>query len=273
MRWGDADFEGGDGEVEAPAPYETEPDENGVKTIVSYDTKEDGTKVKITKKVKVTKTTTKVSKAVLARRKWTKFGDCQGEGPGPQAGSTGISDDIKLEMVEKQKKPKVKQESDTKDMGIICRYCGAVGDHWTLKCPLRHKFEVPGGDDEDEDGPSIGMGRGRGGPGGEGRSALGLRSYIPPNRREDREEATVRVSNLSEETDERDIQDLFKRYGPIQRIYLAKDKYTGMAKGFAFVNFYSRPDAERAIKELDGHGFLNLIMHCEWARPSTRERY
>lgn len=47
MRWGDADFEGGDGEVEAPAPYETEPDENGVKTIVSYDTKDDGTKVKV----------------------------------------------------------------------------------------------------------------------------------------------------------------------------------------------------------------------------------
>ena len=45
MRWGDADFEGG--EAEAPAPYETEPDENGVKTIVSYDTKDDGTKVKV----------------------------------------------------------------------------------------------------------------------------------------------------------------------------------------------------------------------------------
>lgn len=36
--------------------------------------------------------------------------------------------------------------------------------------------------------------------------------------------ATVRVTNLSEETKEQDLRDLFGHFGPIHRVYLAKDK-------------------------------------------------
>jgi translation initiation factor 3 subunit G len=79
----------------------------------------------------------------------------------------------------------------------------------------------------------------------------------------------VRVTNLSEDTKESDLQDLFRPFGPINRIYLAKDKHTGLSKGFAFISFIRREDAQRAIDKLDGYGYDNLILHLEWARPST----
>lgn len=42
--------------------------------------------------------------------------------------------------------------------------------------------------------------------------------------------ATIRVTNLSEDTREEDLQDLFRPFGGISRIYLAKDKNTGASK-------------------------------------------
>ena len=42
--------------------------------------------------------------------------------------------------------------------------------------------------------------------------------------------ATIRVTNLSEDTREDDLQELFRPFGGISRIYLAKDKNTGASK-------------------------------------------
>ena len=49
--------------------------------------------------------------------------------------------------------------------------------------------------------------------------------------------ATIRVTNLSEDTRETDLQELFRPFGSISRIYLAKDKNTGQSK----VHTYSDP--------------------------------
>jgi len=88
--------------------------------------------------------------------------------------------------------------------------------------------------------------------------------------RERDETATVRVTNLPEDTKESDVAELFKVFGPVSRIFLAKDKTTGMSKGFAFVNFVYREDAQRAIDKLEGYGYGYLILHLEWARPSGK---
>jgi translation initiation factor 3 subunit G len=40
-------------------------------------------------------------------------------------------------------------------------------------------------------------------------------------------DATIRVTNLPENTRESDLQELFRLFGPISSIYLAKDKNTG----------------------------------------------
>jgi len=92
-------------------------------------------------------------------------------------------------------------------------------------------------------------------------------SEPPKSRRE--ETATIRVTNLSEDVKEADLNDLFRPFGPISRIYLAKDKVTFLSKGFAFINFVRREDAANALQKLSGYGYDHLILHLEWAKPSS----
>ena len=45
---------------------------------------------------------------------------------------------------------------------------------------------------------------------------------------------------------------MFTRFGHVTRVFLAKDRETGRAKGFAFVSFADRTDAVRACEKMDG---------------------
>jgi translation initiation factor 3 subunit G len=85
----------------------------------------------------------------------------------------------------------------------------------------------------------------------------------------DRDQNTIRVTNISEETTEADLQQLFQKFGRISRVYLAKDKETLQSRGFAFVSFVHVQDAAMAMEKLQGYGFDHLILKLEWARPSA----
>ena len=113
-------------------------------------------------------------------------------------------------------------------------------------------------------------------------SSSALRKYVPPRmragwsvtwssmptRRATRDkQATIRVTNLSKDVKEFDLQKLFKPFGLIQRIYLAKNKCTQQLKGFAFIEYYDRTDAAKAICSLCGYGYDHLILNVEWAKP------
>lgn len=45
---------------------------------------------------------------------------------------------------------------------------------------------------------------------------------------------------------------MFERFGRVTRVFLAKDRETNMAKGFAFISFADRSDAARACDKMDG---------------------
>jgi translation initiation factor 3 subunit G len=45
-----------------------------------------------------------------------------------------------------------------------------------------------------------------------------------------------------------------------------QDKNTGQSRGFAFVSYKRREDAERAIKTLNGFGYDHLILTVEWSK-------
>ena len=80
---------------------------------------------------------------------------------------------------------------------------------------------------------------------------------------------TIRVTNISENTTEADLQDLFQPFGRISRVYLAKDKETMVSRGFAFVSFVHKDDAAKAMDKLQGFGYDHLILKLEWARPNA----
>lgn len=104
-------------------------------------------------------------------------------------------------------------------------------------------------------------------------------AYVPPSMRkgdgkgmdDDRsKENTLRVLNLSEDAKEGDLHALFQPFGKLNRVFLAKHRdgdKAGQSKGFAFVTFYERRDAERAMAKLNGHGYDSLILQVTWAKP------
>lgn len=77
---------------------------------------------------------------------------------------------------------------------------------------------------------------------------------------------TLRVTNLSEDTQEQDLRDLFGAFGRVARVYVGRDRETGAGKGFAFVSFEDKAVAEKAMNKVHGRGYDNLILSVQWSR-------
>lgn len=60
--------------------------------------------------------------------------------------------------------------------------------------------------------------------------------------------------------------------GSIYRVFLAKDKEKQTSRGFAFVSFIRKEEAQRAMDELQGFGYDHLILRLEWANPPSQRR-
>ena len=60
------------------------------------------------------------------------------------------------------------------------------------------------------------------------------------------------VGNLSFNTTENELQELFAQAGAVQEVTLMQDKFTGKSRGFAFVTMGSEEDAQNAISKFNG---------------------
>eukprot|EP01057_Protomagalhaensia_wolfi_P001190 Protomagalhaensia_wolfi_Nauph_80__1189@NODE_1701_length_1390_cov_74_227979_g1321_i0_p1_GENE_NODE_1701_length_1390_cov_74_227979_g1321_i0NODE_1701_length_1390_cov_74_227979_g1321_i0_p1_ORF_typecomplete_len296_score57_74RRM_1/PF00076_22/5_5e03RRM_1/PF00076_22/4e20eIF3g/PF12353_8/9_3e09RRM_5/PF13893_6/4_1e08RRM_7/PF16367_5/6_4e03RRM_7/PF16367_5/2_1e05PHM7_cyt/PF14703_6/5_8e03PHM7_cyt/PF14703_6/11PHM7_cyt/PF14703_6/4_3PHM7_cyt/PF14703_6/0_022RRM_Rrp7/PF17799_1/3_5e02RRM_Rrp7/PF17799_1/0_00065Nup35_R len=87
--------------------------------------------------------------------------------------------------------------------------------------------------------------------------------------RADSDDRTVRVSNLPEYTTDEELGKLFSRIGPVVRTYLARHKETNVSKGFAFITFKTRENAQQAVNELHKKGFQNVLLNIEWAKKKS----
>lgn len=63
---------------------------------------------------------------------------------------------------------------------------------------------------------------------------------------------TVYIGNMSFYTTEEQVYELFSRAGEIKKIIMGLDKNTKTPCGFCFVLYYSREDAEDAVKYISG---------------------
>ena len=75
------------------------------------------------------------------------------------------------------------------------------------------------------------------------------------------------VGNVSYNTPEADLQELFAQAGNVVRCNLITDKYTGRSRGFAFVEMGSQDDANKAISELNGKDIDGRPLVVNEARP------
>jgi translation initiation factor 3 subunit G len=267
-----------------PEPRETV--DGDTRTVVSYRVDEGGKIKKVTQVYKEVRQ--QVPRAIARRRTWKKFGDAAEDNPkGPDQATTVRADEVYLTLTTNKEQLEHHDEDPLKKLSnksmVTCRIC--KGDHWTTKCPYKDTLGPSAIKEMEESAvKSKPAATSAGVAGGAGAATAGPGKYVPPSQRGDKkpgergesfgsrtqqdDQATVRVTNLSEETQESDLRELFGYFGTIRRVFLAKDKITQQSKGFAFISYEIKENAQKAIDSLDGYGYDHLILKVEWAKPS-----
>lgn len=270
------------GGIVVPPTHTSRVDSKGIKVVTSFrlDPANPNRLLKTTTKIRVTYDKVRENVAVASRRKWKKFG--QAAVDEDQSNVTIQSrDDINMED------PNADVDLQDEDVGKAI--AGNLNAFWAKQNMrnLQRKYDVDGDDAGKDEGAGdgwtqVGAGGAAGGkyvpPSARGGSSMGGKSLAAmaasapeggDRRNDNRDQNTIRVTNISEDTTEADLQELFQPFGRISRVYLAKDKETMQSRGFAFVSFVHREDAARAMDKLQGHGYDHLILKLEWARPSA----
>ncbi|KAK4875864.1 hypothetical protein RN001_012286 [Aquatica leii] len=265
-------------------PPPTEVRENDFKILTEYKCGKDNKKTKIVRTYKIEKRI--VSKSIALRKTWTKFGESVDDKPGPNPATTICGEDVYMQYItSKEEEYKVEEDGleKLKGMGdktvVKCRTCN--GEHWTSKCPWKDTALASAKTADGEKKPGAPPAQL---PAEVGKPAT-TSKYLPPNMRGDAaskrldntsmagarrdDSMAVRVSNLSDSTTDADLEELVKPFGPINKLYLAKEKGTGSCKGFAYIHFKFRNDAAKAIATLHKHGYDHLILSVDWSKPQA----
>ncbi|KAI9207790.1 uncharacterized protein BJ171DRAFT_565562 [Polychytrium aggregatum] len=81
----------------------------------------------------------------------------------------------------------------------------------------------------------------------------------------DRKETTcLYVGNIPYDFVERDVVDIFEKFGRLKSVSVPVDRITNKNKGFAFVNFIDRRDAEDAKNKYTGFTISNRTLKLDW---------
>jgi len=80
----------------------------------------------------------------------------------------------------------------------------------------------------------------------------------------------VFVQNVSTEASKSDLYQIFGQFGRLIRVHLPLAGMPPQPKGFAFVDFEKREDAEKAIKSINGMAFKHQHLRVQWALPGRR---
>jgi cold-inducible RNA-binding protein len=80
-------------------------------------------------------------------------------------------------------------------------------------------------------------------------------------------ETKLYVGNLSYDTSEAELQDLFGQAGEVKSAQIIQDRDTGRSKGFGFVVMGTEDEAQKAIDLLNGKQLGGRALTVSIARP------
>jgi cold-inducible RNA-binding protein len=75
------------------------------------------------------------------------------------------------------------------------------------------------------------------------------------------------VGNLSFQTTQQDLEELFGQSGQVESVSIVTDRDTGQSRGFAFVEMSGNKEAQAAIQALDGKEVDGRALKVNEARP------
>lgn len=77
------------------------------------------------------------------------------------------------------------------------------------------------------------------------------------------------VGNLSFNTNEDELRQLFEPYGAVDRVSIMTDRDTGRSRGFGFVEMTNNDDGDKAITALNGQQIGGRTINVNEARPKA----
>ncbi|GJC86791.1 oligouridylate-binding protein 1 [Colletotrichum liriopes] len=73
------------------------------------------------------------------------------------------------------------------------------------------------------------------------------------------------VGDLSNEVNDEVLTQAFSAFGSVSEARVMWDMKTGRSRGYGFVAFRDRPDAEKALSSMDGEWLGSRAIRCNWA--------
>ncbi len=86
---------------------------------------------------------------------------------------------------------------------------------------------------------------------------------------------SLKVDNLTYRTTPEDLKRVFEKFGDVGDVYIPRDRFTRESRGFAFVRFYDKRDAEDAMDTMDGavlDGRELRVQEARYGRPVETRR-
>jgi len=80
------------------------------------------------------------------------------------------------------------------------------------------------------------------------------------------------VGNLSREVEEEDLKTAFAVFGQVDSVSVIKDRFSGVSKGFAFVEMPVKAEADNAIAGLRGTELKGRSLDVNEARPREEHK-
>jgi len=80
------------------------------------------------------------------------------------------------------------------------------------------------------------------------------------------------VGNLSYQTTEDDLRQVFQEFGQVASINIITDKYSGDSKGFGFVEMDNKDEANEAMSNLNDTELNGRNIKVNEAKPRTENR-
>ncbi|UJR15756.1 hypothetical protein I4U23_002691 [Adineta vaga] len=85
---------------------------------------------------------------------------------------------------------------------------------------------------------------------------------------------SLKVDNLTYRTRVEDLRRYFEKYGSIGDIYIPRDQFSRSSRGYAFIRYFKKRDAEEALDRMDGadvDGREIRVQFARYGRASTSE--
>ena len=80
----------------------------------------------------------------------------------------------------------------------------------------------------------------------------------------------IYVGNLSFETVESDLRELFEAYGTVDSVKIISDQFTGRSRGFGFIEMATREEGTKALQELDSKDLGGRALKVNEAKPKRQ---